>query len=324
MSQRQQLERLMVIDRSIREGGYPTAERLAKMLEVSRRVIFNDREFMINRLGAPIEFDRQHGGWIYADKTWILPGMIVSEGELLAFFLSVEISKRYLGSSMESSLRSAVEKISKGVKGPVSVDLNTLRSQYTFSAPTFVSSNEQALIDIHHAIYENKSIWVQYFTASRGELTERTINPYHLYNVSGDWYLIGFDELRHEFRTFSMARINKWKIMNEKFERDPSFSAQTWVENSFQAQSGGAIEDISIRFSPETAHYVRERIWHSSQTIDEQEDGGLILHFQTAGLDGIKRWLLTFGHGAEVLTPASFRQEFVDEISKTAKVYRIM
>ena len=58
MSQRQQLERLMAIDRSIRDDEYPNADRLAKRLEVSRRVIFNDREFMINRLGAPIEFDR--------------------------------------------------------------------------------------------------------------------------------------------------------------------------------------------------------------------------------------------------------------------------
>ena len=71
---------------------------------------------MINRLGAPIEFDREHGGWTYTDKTWMLPGMIVTEGELLAFFLSMEISKRFLGSSLETPLRSAVEKITRSVK----------------------------------------------------------------------------------------------------------------------------------------------------------------------------------------------------------------
>jgi len=321
MSQRQQLERLMVIDRSIRDGGYPTAERLAEMLEVSRRVIFNDRDFMINRLGAPIEFDRHHGGWAYTDKTWNLPGMIVTEGELLAFFLSVEISKRYLGSSMESSLRSAVEKISKGVKGPVSVDLNTLRSQYTFSAPTFVAENEKALIDIHHAIYGNRKIWMRYFTASRGEVTERTIDPYHLSNVRGDWYLIAFDDLGKEFRNFSVARISQWKVLNDKFSRDPNFSAQDWVESSFQAQIGGAIEEVVIRFDAEAAHYVRERIWHTSQTIEENEDGSLVLRLRTSGLEGVKRWLFTFGAGAEVLRPACLRQEFIEEIAGMTKKY---
>jgi len=80
MSQRQQLERIMFIDRIIRDEEYPNADRIAEMLEVSRRVIFNDREFMINRLGAPIEFDRSRGGWYYTDKTWAMPGMIVTEG----------------------------------------------------------------------------------------------------------------------------------------------------------------------------------------------------------------------------------------------------
>jgi len=60
MSQRQQLERIFEIDRQIRAGAYPNAERLAEKLEVSRRVIFKDREFMVNRLGAPIEYD---GKW---------------------------------------------------------------------------------------------------------------------------------------------------------------------------------------------------------------------------------------------------------------------
>jgi hypothetical protein len=57
MSQRQQLERIFEIDRQISAGEFPNAERLARSLEVSRRVIFKDREFMIYRLGAPIEFE---------------------------------------------------------------------------------------------------------------------------------------------------------------------------------------------------------------------------------------------------------------------------
>jgi len=49
----------MEIDRHIREGEYPNNDKLAKIPEVSRRVIFNDRSFIIYRLGALIEFDRE-------------------------------------------------------------------------------------------------------------------------------------------------------------------------------------------------------------------------------------------------------------------------
>lgn len=321
MSQRQQLERIMAIDRSIRDAEYPNANRLAETLEVSRRVIFNDREFMINRLGAPLEFDRQHGGWCYADQTWVLPGMIVTEGELLAFFLSVEISKRFLGSSLETSLRSAVDKISKGVKGPVSVDLDTLRSHFTFSAPTLLSANEQALLDIHQAIYKNQCIRMRYFTASRGEFTERTVDPYHLCNIRGDWHLIAFDQLRNEFRNFLVARIGEWKLIPEKFQRDVDFSVSDWMGSAFQAVRGGELADVSIRFNVQCAHYIRERLWHATQRIEENDDGSLILHLQTGGLKEVKRWVLQYGGDAEVLSPESLRQGCIAEIMTMIKVY---
>jgi len=322
MSQRQQLERIMAIDRSIRDEEYPNADRLGKILEVSRRVIFNDRDFMINRLGAPIEFDRIHGGWFYADKTWVLPGMIVTEGELLAFFLSVEISKRFLGSSLESSLRSAVEKISKGVKGPVSVDLETLRSHFTFSGPTLISTNEKVLLDIHHAINYGQCFWMRYFTASRGEYTERKVYPYHLYNMRGDWYLIAFDELRNEFRNFLVGRIEEWNVLPEKFQRDIKFSISDWMGNAFQAERSDELTDVSIKFNALTARYIRERNWHPSQKIEENKDGTLILYLQTSGLGELKRWVMQYGSGAEILSPESLLKECIEEIRNMANIYK--
>lgn len=323
MSQRQQLERIMEIDRRIRDEEYPNADRLARSLEVSRRVIFIDRDFMINRLGAPIVLDRVRGGWCYTDKTWVLPGMIVTEGELLAFFLSVEISKRYLGTSLETSLRSAVEKISKSVKGPVSVDLDTLRSHYTFSAPLLISVNEQFLLDIHHAIHNSQCMWMRYFSAYRGEYTERTVRPYHLNNVRGDWYLIAHDQLRNEYRTFLVSRIENLRVLPEKFVRDANFSVTDWMRSAFQADRSGEATDVSIRFNSVTARYIRERNWHSSQRIEELEDGCLILHLTTGGLSEVKRWVLQYGGAAEVLTPENLRQECIIETKSLADVYGI-
>ncbi|MHC1740620.1 MAG: helix-turn-helix transcriptional regulator [Anaerolineaceae bacterium] len=321
MSQRQQLERIMAIDRSIRGDEYPNADRLGEMLEVSRRVIFNDRDFMINRLGAPIEFDRQHGGWFYANKTWVLPGMIVTEGELLAFFLSVEISKRFLGSSFESSLRSAVEKISRGVKGPVSVDLETLRSHFTFSGQTLISTNEKVLLDIYAAINNCQCFWMRYFTASRGEHTERKVHPYHLFNMRGDWYLIAFDETRNEFRNFLVGRIEEWKVLPDKFLRDMKFSVSDWMGSAFQAERSDELTEVSIKFNALTARYIRERNWHPSQRIEENEDGTLVLHLQTSGLGELKRWVMQYGSGAEVLSPESLRRECIEEIKNMSDLY---
>jgi predicted DNA-binding transcriptional regulator YafY len=323
MSQRQQLERIMEIDRRIRQGEYPNADRMAALLEVSRRVIYNDRVFMIYRLGAPIEFDRERGGWYYTDQTWILPGMMVTEGELLAFFLSMEIAKRFIGTDLESPLRSAVDKIARVVKGPVSVDTNVLRSHVTFSGPASLVMNEQARIDLHDAIRNRQQVWMRYFTAGRGELTERTVLPYHLHNFQGDWFLIAYDTLRADYRIFLIGRIEKWQVLRETFERDEDFSPADWIGNAFQVHGGDEVVDVSIWFSPEKAQFIRERQWHPSQHIEEREDESLVLHLQTAGLVEIKHWVLQFGRGAEVLAPASLRETCLAEISAMLGRYQV-
>jgi len=323
MSQRQQLERIFEIDRSIRAGEFPNATRLAGILEVSKRVIYNDRVFMIDRLGAPIAYDQEKGGWYYSSKTWILPNIMITEGELLALFLSLEVARRYLGTSLEGSLRSAVDKISRSVKGPVSVDLDELKAHYTFASPALSDVREQTLLDLHRAIRENHRLWMRYFTASRDEHTDRTVSPYHLYHAQGEWYLIAFDDIRQEVRNFAVGRIEDWSILTDTFERDPGFSIQEHMGSAFQTERGSEIVEVAIRFDPHQARYIRERRWHETQQIEELPGGSLILRFQSSGLGEVKRWVMQYGGHAEVLKPKSLRKAIYAEILNMVKTYQV-
>ena len=321
MSQRQQLERIMEIDRRIREGAYPNAETMAESLEVSRRVIFNDRSFMIHRLGAPIAFDRERGGWFYTEKTWSLPGIYVTQGELMAFFLSLEITKRYIGTDLESPLRSAVDKIAKAVKGTVSVEINDLRSHYTFSEFNTISVDAQLLIDLHHAIRNRQQVWMRYYSANRGVMTERVVYPYHLYNFQGDWFLVAFDTFRSDFRIFLVGRIQEMKVLKDIFTWNEGFSAEDWIGSGFQLHAGEEAEEVAIWFSPNKAQFIRERKWHASQTIAEQPDGSLILHLKTGGLVEVRNWVLQFADNAEVLKPDKLREDVIKAIKKLSERY---
>ena len=125
----------MEIDRRICVGLYSSPDSLAQEFEVSRRVIFNDRQFMIETLHTPIKFDRRHGGWYYTDKTFMLPTTMVTQGELMTFFISVEVTRRHVGTALEGSLWSAVYKISSSLQDPVAVDLEALHRHYTLATP---------------------------------------------------------------------------------------------------------------------------------------------------------------------------------------------
>ncbi len=321
MSQRQQLERILEIDRRIRGGRYPNAHSLAEALEVSERTIYGDRAFLEDRLRAPIAHDAEKGGWYYTDPTWVLPSVFITEGELLAFFLSVEVAQRYLGTAFEAPLKSAVSKLAVSLGNQVQVSLEQLREHYTFAAPATPNVNAQLLVEMHHAIQEQLQVRMRYYTASRDDWSERTVNPHHIYNMRGDWYLFAFDQNRNEMRNFHLGRVDWWQVLAEGFERVPNFSPGDWMRSAFQNERGEP-QDVAIRFDAHQAPWIRERQWHETQLpLEESPDGGVILRFRVGGLGEVKRWVMQYGCHAEVLAPESLRQDVAEEMQRAARNY---
>ncbi|MBC7104865.1 MAG: WYL domain-containing protein [Firmicutes bacterium] len=311
----------MEIDRRIRAGKYPNARQLAADLEVSERTIYQDREFLVERLGAPLAFDRRRGGWYYTDATWVLPSTMVTQGELLAFFLSIEVARRYLGTAFEGPLRSAVAKITAGLKDQVVVDLEDLRSAYAFATPSTVAVKEQLLVDLGRAIRERRRVRMHYYTASRDSWQTRTVEPYYLYNLRGDWYLVAFDHFRGQMRVFQTGRVDWWEVLPEGFVRNPRFSLEEWLAQAFQVERGEEVVEVAVRFDSYQARYIRERLWHPTQEVEELPDGGLILRLRTGGLAEVRRWVMGYGSHAEVLAPEELRREVAAEARAMARLY---
>ena len=90
------------------------------------------------------------------------------------------------------------------------------------------------------------------------------------------------------------------------------FDLEEWLEHSFGVFRSGNSELLTIRvhFSRDVARYVRESRWHRSQKLIPQSDGSLIVEFQLADTQEIKRWIMSFGPSATVLEPL----ELVDEM----------
>lgn len=231
------------------------------------------------------------------------------------------MARRYLGTAFEAPLRAAVAKITAGLKDKVTVSLEELRSCYTFATSPVVAVREELLLDLDRAIRERRRVRMEYYTASRDVQQTRVVEPYHLYNLRGDWYLIAFDHLRQAVRTFHAGRVGWWEILPEKFTRDPNFSVERWMAQAFQMERGEEAVEVVIRFDAYQARYIRERRWHATQTVEELPDGGLILRFKTGGLAEVRRWVMGYCSHAEVLAPESLREEVAAEARAVVALY---
>jgi predicted DNA-binding transcriptional regulator YafY len=185
------------------------------------------------------------------------------------------------------------------------------------------SVNTQLLTELHRAVQGQLQVRMRYYTASRDDWSERTVNPHHLYNMRGDWYLFAYDQMRAEMRNFHLGRVEWWQVLAEGFERVPNFSPGEWMRSAFQTERGGEPQDVEIRFDAYQARWIRERRWHETQEdpLEELSDGGVILRFRTGGLDEVRRWVMQYGHHAEVLRPESLRQEVAGELKMAVANY---
>lgn len=326
MAKRDQLRRLLKIDRRIRERNHPSPDQLSSELEVSRRVIFNDRNYLRDVLSAPLEYCRKHGGWYYSEPTWVLPWAFVTRGEMVALVLAVEAAKNPLGALLRDELGDAVEKLTTSLGEHVSADMAMLMTHLTFGPEATVAiSGAQSpfILTLREAVEKRQLLRVRYHSSRSRTTKWRAIEPHHLHNDGSEWRVFAFEPSNKEMRTFNVARIDQLEVTGHSFVRQANFRADEFLKNSFRQEFGPRLHDIAIRFDAQQAPYIREKTWHATQKLEEQADGDVILRFQASGLNEITRWVLGYGGHAEVLSPPELRSLVCEAVASLSVLYQI-
>lgn len=308
------LERMVTMDALIRAGTYPSIRTFTQRFEVSERTVHGDLSFLRQRLEVPLAYDRQHKGYYYTNLTWLLPTIFATEGELLAFFLSVELARRYLGTTFEEPLRTATALLSHSLPDEVQLDLSLLAQHSSFQTGATACADPSTFLALSEAIQERWPMEMTYFTASRGDRNRRIIEPYHMYNVRGEWQVIAFDHLRRAFRNFAVSRIEDWTLLKtERLTRDPAFSSPAYLAQGFLAERGDTSSEVVIWFDEYQARYIRGKQWHPSQQIEEHDDSSLTLSFETGALAEVRRWCMSYGSYLRIISPPELIGEIVKE-----------
>ena len=320
-SSRPPYERLLWLDREIRAGRYPSVESLAEEFEVTERTAFRDVAFLRYNLGAPLEFDRARNGYAYTSATYSLPWVNLTQGELVALFVAEKVLAQYASTPYEVDLRSAFEKLAEALPDEVSVDLAALQDTVSFdpgpTRPIEMAMYRAAL----EAITGRQRLQVRYYTAGRAEVTDRVLDPLHLHNMAGDWYLIAYDHLRREVRDFALSRFRSMRLEGTQFETHNEFDLAAHLGSQFGGFRGTEQTDIEIRFDPYQSRWIREKQWPGEVGREESEDGRLTLTLRVANLDAATRWVAQYGPHAEALVPKQWREAVRDYIKGGAGVY---
>jgi len=318
-----QITRVLKLGHLLRGKGR-TLQQLRAELGVTKRTIQRDIQ-VLEQAGFPVSSVQRNRSiyWKLAYDHVAEAALDLTHEERMALYFSRGLLKPLAGTPFFDAIESALAKIGAGISAPGHSLLQSMDSQVgiaAFGMKDF-SRSRDVIAALTRAIQHHFTVTLTHATPQHRNAVEYRLDPYRLQYHQGGLYLIALDHAKEDVRTFAVERIRSAVVTRNRFAPPPAATLDELQSTAFQLIHGEA-QLVRIRFSPEQAPYVAERIWHESQKLEAQPDGSVILSLTVASLWEVKRWLIGWGADAVALDPIQLRRDVQFECQSLMKQLR--
>lgn len=285
-----------MICRLLNKGGFHTREDIAEHLydasegeiQVSARTVQRDIEQLRKDWRAPIVADKR--GYSLSNS-FEMPAELANNNDLAYIRDVAEIMHMGLNYATgdASRVRHAVNEL----------------NNYILTQQSFRKVRAEVLRQLHEAIDKNHPVQITYCSAHQGfKQTRRIIEPKRILTTN-EYYVIAFCHKNQDVRTFALSRISECTILFDQMCPD---RGDLGIEQ-FARSSSVYIPDepgpCRIWFSPESTHYLTERIWPEDYSLSKNSDDSSILTIASGPTPDITTLVLRHCGHARPLSPPS-------------------
>jgi proteasome accessory factor B len=270
---------------------------------------------MRDRLELPLAYEAAHKGYHYTEEVGNFPTLQITEGELFALLVAEKALQQYRGTTFERPLLSAFKKMAAGLPDTVSLNITDWEQTISFRTRAEPIVKLETFDALAKAAAQRKQLQLTYRKPGQRATELRVVDPYHLANINGEWFLFAWCHLRRDIRTFVPARILAVEPTGRTFARPQKFSLEKRLRDSFGVQSGQGSFEVVLQFNELAADYIREKKWHESQELRELPDGGVELRLKLSSLVEVERWVLGWAGNARIVQPP----ELAESVARAAR-----
>ena len=313
----------LLIQRLAHSRAGVSLDALAEALGCVRRTVYRDLD-ALQYAGFPVLSEKRDGRVYYRFlETFRLGDVPFTPDEILALAFGADLLRALEGTVFHDSIRSALGKIRACLSPELGEYLARLAESFrVLPGPHKNYARLRGTIQaLNDAVVARRGVRMRYATGSTGRVSTRELDPYRVWYRNGGLYVVGHDHQSREVRTFAVDRIRRIEPTARRFSVPAGFDFDRSIEGAFGVITEPAVS-VRIRFDRRWATYVAEHTWHASQQLAPAPGGGLLLAMQVGGTAELRAWILSFGAGAEVLEPASLRDEVVRELAGAAARYQ--
>jgi proteasome accessory factor B len=270
------------------------------------RMFERDKD-ILRELGIPLTTVGQDGaaddvGYLIDQQSWALTQIDLTPAELGVLSLAAELWHE------QSTTADAVRGVSKlrastgfGQEGQILVGF----------APRLGEAGKH-LRPLLGAIAGRHEVTFRYRAASTGETISRSVQPWRVYTYGGGWYLLAFDTLREEPRSFRLSRIQGKLTVSATGD---AFPAPT--EEVVQAARGSEEHRTAkLAIAPNRLHALRARANGTGQKLVDRD----VVTVEFGDLEQLVDELVSYGDGVLVLEPADVKDSVLARLRVAAQL----
>ncbi|MFL5751193.1 MAG: helix-turn-helix transcriptional regulator [Chloroflexota bacterium] len=296
-----------------------TIPEIAGRIDVSVRTVYRDLTAIEGEIDIPVW--SEGGRWGLAAEGF-LPPLKLTLDEAMAVVLSARLMVRY-ADKYDPDLASAFEKLAEVL--PAALGEHVGRTLDVLSRHPRDERFSRHVRLLTKAWAERRIVVLDYEPARYGPDSaprRARVRPYLIEPSlqTHALYLIGFDETRDAIRTFKVERIRDVSVTPDRFD-PPEAGVEGEFDRAWDIIADQNPVEVVIRFAPGVAARVQEARWHPSQEVWVEADGSLTWRATVAGTIEVRLWALQWGDDAEVLAPASLRDDVADTHRRAAAHY---
>ncbi len=226
-------DRLFDLTGILRDGRLHRAQDMAETLEVSVRTIYRDMDTLVAS-GVPVAGERGVGYMLTAPIS--LPPLNLTLTELEA----LELGMAVVAEAADPELQRAARSLSAKIDAVLPDDRSAPAQGWGFAVYPFADAARgfRHMPMLRAAIRARQKLDLAYRDGG-GALTRRVIRPLQMEYWGRVWTVTAWCELRDDFRTFRVDRIDGVTARPELFLDEPGKTLDDWLARQ---RSPGALE----------------------------------------------------------------------------------
>ena len=285
-------ERFYKIEELLRQRTVVSFAALQAELDVSRSTLKRDLEYLRTRLHAPIEWDRDAGGYRMpedahqAGHPHQLPGLWFSSAEIHALLTMQHLlSNLDAGGVLTPHIAPLMERLNElleggkqgGKQGGKEADAAQLRRRVRIIGLAQRTVQPTHFQRAGTALVRRKRLALRYMARGSGQMTEREVSPLRMVHYRGNWYLDGWCHLRKGLRNFALDAIREAHLLDTPAKEVSDARLDAVFMPGYGIFSGRRVKWARLLFTPERARWVAYEEWHPQQKGEWRSDGSYLL-----------------------------------------------